>query len=559
MRWPIVLACCVAAGWAYRHTLSVPFLLDDGVTLLANPSITRLWPLNDVLFPPAKIYSAGRPLLNLSFALNHAIGGTAVGGYHAVNLLIHVAAGLLLFGIVRRTLQSPPWTESLRAAATSCAVLVALAWLLHPMQTASVTYISQRAESLMGLWYLLTLYAFIRAAAAGGSRAWWAVSVGACAAGMATKEVMVTAPVLVLLYDRQFLSGSFREAWRRHSRAYLALGATWGILIALLSMSRLSARGVGLGLGFASLDYLRIECGAIVRYLSLAVWPHGFVFDYGPELSVPPWYIWLPAAALLLTIVAGAGWALAKRHPLGFAGVAFFLLLSPTSSVVPVVGQPIAENRIYLPLACLIAAAVIGAVAAMGRRAGIVVIGGVVALGLLARSRNEVFQSDLRIWQDTVAKRPNNSRAWTYLAMALDARGRNQEAIAALRSAIVYSPGQAEVHNNLGVFLFRAGDAEGALRHLRTALRLKPDYVNAYDSLGRILLETKDYRGAIDAFRELVRLDPQDARAHNFLGAALFNTGQVAAAREQFETALRLKPDLPEAQANAAALRNAGR
>ena len=199
-------------------------MLDDLNAIAGNPSLTWHGSIADVLLPPPAIYTSGRPLLNLSFALNQALGGTDVAGYHLVNLAIHALAVLALFGVVRRTLANP---ASRRPAADDAAFGLAFAaaalWAVHPLLTNSVTYLSQRAESLMGLCYLLTLYGFVRYTEAGPVAARWAgLSALACAGGMATKEGMVTAPVIVLLLDRQFYAGSLRAAIRARPRGELA-------------------------------------------------------------------------------------------------------------------------------------------------------------------------------------------------------------------------------------------------------------------------------------------------------------------------------------------------
>ena len=121
------------------------------------------------------------------------------------------------------------------------ALAVAVLWTIHPLQTETVTYISERCESLMGLFYLLTLYCFIRGKDSENSTGWFTLSVISCLLGMASKEVMVTAPLMVFLYDRTFISGRFREAWKRHGRFYLALAGTW-LLLGLLILIRIVRR-----------------------------------------------------------------------------------------------------------------------------------------------------------------------------------------------------------------------------------------------------------------------------------------------------------------------------
>ena len=255
--------------------------------ITGNPEIRHLWPIKDVLSPSVASLVGGRPVVNLSFALNYAQGGLGVWGYHAVNLVIHILTGLALFGVVRRTLLRPALQGQFGRPATRLAVAVAVLWTVHPLQTEAVTYISERCESLMGLFYLLTLYCFIRGADSQRSVRWFTLSAMACLLGMASKEVMVTAPAMVFLYDRTFVSKSFRETWMRHGRLYLALASTW-LLLGYL-MVGMHYRGVGYGLWIPWWAYALTESRVVVQYLCLTLWPHPLVFDYGQEMTI--WHI----------------------------------------------------------------------------------------------------------------------------------------------------------------------------------------------------------------------------------------------------------------------------
>jgi hypothetical protein len=146
-------AAAVGVGLvAYHNGFTGPFLLDDEGRVVQNPQIRQLWPLWDVMA------HSGRPIVELSMAINYALGGLNVWGYHVFNVAVHILAGLVLFGIVRRTLASEPLRARYGGAARWLALAVSTIWMVHPLQTAAVTYVSQRAESLMGLFYLLTLY-----------------------------------------------------------------------------------------------------------------------------------------------------------------------------------------------------------------------------------------------------------------------------------------------------------------------------------------------------------------------------------------------------------------
>jgi len=557
--WPgLLCAAVLAAGLlaAYARTFSVPLLYDDNSSIAGNPSIQGLWPIWPVLSPPDTSGVAGRPLLNLSYALNYAVGGTAVPGYHAVNLLIHFLAACTLFALARRTLRRPALAGRFGPFATPLALAISAIWAWHPVQTESVTYLSQRAESLMGLFYLLTLYCFLRGAETDdrtSRRIWFTLSVAACLDGVGTKETIVTAPLVALLYDRTFVSGSFSGAWRRNWRPYLALAATW-LPLGLL-MLNLRQRGVGFGEGAAWWSYGLSQCRAVAGYLLLCLWPHPLVFDYGtyvPARLSETWP-WALLVALLLALTAIA----VRRRPLaGFPAAWFFLILAPTSSIVPIVWQPMAENRLYLPLAGVAASAVLGAFALAGRRSLAALA--VVALGLdlASAGRNRAYSSAHAIWSDTVAKRPENPRAHNNLGAVLsDEPGRLGDAIAQFREALRLRPDYADAHGNLGGALLNVpGRLDDAIAELREALRLTPDYADAHSNLGAALLNVPGrLDDAIAEEEEALRLEPDHAGAHLNLGNALSGApGRLNDAVTQYEEALRLNPNSAAARASLA-------
>src|SRR5262245_27383678 len=208
---------------AYSESCSTEFVFGGVRFVRDNVSIRQLWPFHLDL-------GRNRPVGFFTFALNYAAGGTDVWGYHAVNLAIHIAAAWLLFDIVRRTLASRTLAARYADHAWGIGLAAALLWVLHPLQTESVTYVYQRLESLMGMFYLATLWCFIRAVASSWSTVWFATSVICCALGMGTKEVMVTCPLAVIWYDRVFVATSWRELFARRGIYYLFLVGTWGVL-----------------------------------------------------------------------------------------------------------------------------------------------------------------------------------------------------------------------------------------------------------------------------------------------------------------------------------------
>jgi tetratricopeptide (TPR) repeat protein len=560
----------VAGIWAYHNSLRAPFIYDDAFSITRNPHIRRLWPIGDALSPATKSFVGGRPIVNLSLALNYALGGLAVRGYHVFNLAIHLLAGLTLYGIVRRTfLRQECWSTGVMecwarfgASGEWVALAVAVLWTVHPLQTEAVTYISQRCESLMGLFYLLTLYCFVRGVEGSGSaRAspskWFCLSVAACFLGMASKEVMVTAPVMVLLYDRTFVSGSFREAWARHWRLYLGLAGSW-LLLGYL-MPGLHDRSVGYGLGIPWWGYALAECRAVVQYLGLALWPHPLIFDYGDYVPTKNLAVVAPYAVILAVLAAGVLVALKQQPAIGFLGAWFFVILAPTSSVVPIVGSPMAEHRMYLPLAAVVTMAVIGAFEVgkrlFNKQQGLAlgcVAGGfaAVVLTFLTIQRNQVYNSELTIWQDTVKKRPNNPRARNDLGLALAQLGRVQEAIGQYEQALRLKPDFAEAHYNFGVALVGQGRLQSAIGHYEQALQINPNDAEVHNSLGIALQQAGRVQEAIGHYERALQVRPRFADAHNNLGIALMGQGRLQEAIDHYEQALRIQPDYAKAECN---------
>ena len=554
--WAAAGLLVVAVIAAYGNSFHGPFILDDEPSIVENPSIRHLWSGQVLTALPEALTVVGRPVMNLSLAINYALGGLNVGGYHAVNLTIHILAALTLLGLVRWTLLLPPLAARFGPASTGLALAVAVVWALHPLQTNSVTYIVQRAEALVGLFYLLTLYCLVRGATSARGSAWYVAAVAACALGMASKEVMVSAPLVALLYDRLFISGSFKESLRRRWGWYLALAATWAILGLLVYMSLGRGGSAGFGLGMTAWEYARTQFGCIIHYLRLAFWPSPLVLDYGTGTVSEAADI-VPYAIGVVLLLAATAVALVKWPRWGFPGVWFFAILAPSSSIVPLVGQTEAEHRMYLPLAAvatLVVLAAYTAVERLGRRfAPAVAVALVVvaaALGWGTYQRNEVYQSALAIWNNTVENCPRNYRAYGSRGMANYDEGQYDAAIKDFDKAIELKSNFPESYNNRGNALNHKGQYDAAIRDYDKAIELKPDYAPAYNNRGNTYYSKGQYDAAIKDYDKALSLKPDDAEAYYNRGNALNRKGQYDAAIRDYDKAIELKSDDAEAYYN---------
>lgn len=543
------LVIILAGALTYANSLSGPFLFDDQSAIVLNPRVQHLWPLADALAPARNSSLASRPLVHLSFVVNYAIGGLSVRGYHLGNLGLHILSALVLFGIVRRTLTLPKLRGRFGPAANPLALVCALVWLVHPLVTEPVNYIIQRTELMMGLFYLLTLYCAIRAAASRAPAGWYAGAVVSCLLGVGSKESIATAPIMIALYDRIFLFDSFRDAARRRSMLYLGLAASW-LELALLVSSR--GNTVGFHTGTSAWVYLLNQAQMIGEYLKLTIWPHALVADYGVPRLLSLSDV-LPQAILVATLVMLTAVALAVRPMLGFLGAWCFVLLAPTSSFIPIVTEVGAERRMYLPLIGLVVVSVIGAFLLPGKiprtlrkplgAAAAALL--VVALAAGTVRRNREYSTNVSLLQTTVDRWPQ-ARARFNLAVALKNEGRHDEAIAQLRMAVADNP---EAQYVLGSELYDRGQFAEAEQELRGFLARKGtskyNTMAGRNLLGLTLAQQGRLPQAVEEFQRALEMDPASPDLHGNLAFILLQQKNFELARQHFEDSLKARPANP--------------
>jgi len=597
-----------AALAAYANSFTPRFAGPDAKeSIRDNPHIRQLWPLGEAMSLPLLDATlrddpdskggtvVRRPVLSLSFALNRSLLGPRPQGFHAVNLVIHIGAALVLFGLVRRTLALPCFVSGRFAGeaaghASVIALVVALLWVVHPLQTESVTYLVQRAESLMGLLYLATLYAALRGFTSDHPGRWYLAATVSCALGMGTKETMVTAPLVVLLYDRTFVSASFAAGLRRHAPLYAGLAAGWSVIAVLVAIT--AADVASDFAGGNMLSYAMAQPGVIAHYLRLALWPHPlFVYVSTSAFDVTsPTQLVLPAL-LLLALLAGSAWALARRHWLGFAGAWLFVILAPTSSVVAI-SDVIQEHRMYLPLAAVIVTAVAAAVAALGAagRAGMsgrgraatavtLVMGVTLTFAALTHARNRDYHSEFGMvhpadlheqymilaqhylhQDDLSAIRAESEQALALggdprdvtfahfiLGFADEREDRLDAAERHFNAAVELDPRFAYGHKELAAVLRRRGDLERAAAHCERAIELRPLFPEAHSELGMVAAELGRTAEARAHFDAALAMWPGFVDAHFELALVLLQLGEPDGARRHLERVIELDPDYEDA------------
>jgi len=545
----------VAGVLAYATSFSNPFLYDDQTAIVKNTQIRTLSPVSVPLTPPRDTPVAGRPLVNLSLAVNYAYGGLDVTSYHVTNLALHLLVALVLFGIVRRTLLLGR-PEGLQPHADGLALAAALVWVLHPLNSEVVNYLVQRTESLMALCYLATLYCAIRAHAHPDRWGWRAAAIAACAAGMASKESMVTAPLMVLAYDRAFLYPSLGAAFRERRALYVGLAGTWAVLAALmLGQPRTS---VGFAAGVSPWTYFLNQLPMIGRYLWLTLWPRPLVVDYGLPRAVALADAIVPGL-ILLALAAATLLALRRRPALGFLGVWFFVTLAPTSSIVPIATEVGAERRMYLPLMALAVLGVLGGYRLLSRRGArsgehegsplrtpaivLAVVCVLLAIGTTLRTLE--YRSVRTIAQTNVDRYPHG-RARLALASELVSANEHLEALKQLQEAVKDYP---QAHLALATEMAASGRLPDAVRESQEFIRLLPDNAEvptARDLMGRALALQGLYEPAVEQFNLLTHARPNDPGPYVSIGDARLRQRQVDEAIASYESALRLRPGDPD-------------
>ena len=534
----------------YAGTLHAPFVFDDTVSIVEDAHVRSLWPPLEALRSEPGSNAHGRPLVALSLAANYAMGGLNVFGYRLVNVLLHGLVGSALYLVAARALRSAGRSDP-PGSPNSWAFAIALTWTVHPLASDAVNLVVSRNEQGLALFYLATLYCSLRVFENPANWWWTLLASLACLLGMASKEAMISAPLAVLLYDRCFVAGTFRKALRLRPGLYAGLALGW-LLLALLVLGGDRGESVGFDLRVTPWRYGLEQGAAVLRYLQLCVWPSPLIYDYG-DWNVyrgrPTTQVETGVVLILLAVCLLALW---KRRPLGYLGFVFFAILAPSSSVIPLTGEVVAEHRMYLPLAAVLASIALVLRGIMGwisaarpnnvRAFGLLTLILASALILaLARStlaRNADYESALSIWEDTARKHPINYRAHRALGLIHLQEGRLEQAARALDRSVRLNPKQVDARVQLGFALEALGRGAEAEAHFREALRLNPRKPQELYEDSLEALRAGSWQGAMLTFEQVLRLKPEHVGARVEL-ALLYSSVPDARQRKSGE-AIRL-------------------
>ena len=521
----VLLLLGIASYW---NSFRVPFVFDDLDTIQRNPFV-RFGGVE--YYSHLRPYLSPRSLLFLTFAFNNWLNGENPFSYHVVNVLLHILNGLLVFALARwvyRVLApSPPEGYALLAAAF---------FLVHPIQTESVTYISSRSELLSTMAYLGGLMSFVLIPEQKIGFFASLLMLFFLMLGFGSKETVVTLPAGILLYDYLFVAKANIRALLLRWRFYL----TFAVLGAAASywLLRDDFRMVkGFGGTLQAWRYFLTQFRVLVRYIRLLVFPTGLNLDYDFPLSaslLEPRTFLSVLAILTLVLV---GWRWRRAQPLySFSIFWFFLTLSPTSSIIPI-PDVIFEHRVYLPLVgvCLSFPFAMEWLARKGtgglqpRR--VVVLSCLVLTVLIVATilRNEVWNDEVRLFSDAVAKSPHKLRAYANLVFAYMKRGQEQQAISVAKLGIENVPEQRvsflDTIGNLYLRLGKASDAiESFERSNDEAVRLGAHstfLATSFNNLGV-------------AYLAFAKTQPENSESRE---------GALRSARQAFQKSLEEKPN----------------
>ncbi|QDV31721.1 Tetratricopeptide repeat protein [Planctopirus ephydatiae] len=559
------IATIIAVVIAYEPALQGEFLFDDQGSITSNPSIRDLWRMDQILAPPPRGGTTvdGRPVLNLTFALNYAIGAESTFSYHLLNIVIHLVNTLLIICLMTCALSwiQPDLSREYRWL---IGWIAGLLWAIHPLPVAAVAYISQRAESLSAMFLLLAMVLFSISILR--SQLIQILQVAPILfLGSLTKETMVGAPLILMLYDRAFYATSWQELRKRRSLVHLANWLVVGIGIAIGQV--LGGRGSSAGFDgkLSSLDYFGLQSINVPNYFWKTIWPTGLAVDYGIQQPYDPLVSTGLSIAALIVFLASCFWYW-QNPKSGFLPLAILVWMAPSSSFIPIQTQTGGEHRFYLPAAGVICSIILLLIEWATRQSKStdhkisstrwLIIIGIVSILLMipiTRQYSSQFATSGQLLASLAENRPSNWRAVTTRSRQLAAAGQCPEAIALCERAEHLSGNRYEAALAKGACFELCQKGSEAVAQYRQAVQLRPLEMAGYYGLGRSLKILEDRVGAVSQLTRALEIQPL-AIVFCERGDIFLEAGRMAEAKADFLSAVSLDPFCHRALSNLAGL-----
>ena len=533
LEWATALGIlCTALFIAYATSFYNSFHYDDYHSIVENPHIRSLErvpgyfadPTTFSAMPDRAMY---RPLLLATFAINYALGGYALEGYHLVYWLVHLVCAMLVYSL-GRTLGARHWPT----------LVGALFFALHPLNAEAVNYISSRSESLAAAFFLAALLCYVRWRQRG---TWplWAFSGAAFSAAVLSKSVAVVLPLALLAYERWGrVPERPRVLWLYHAAYWAILGGYF-----LLARSWLGAslaepvRGVS--------EQLATQAKAAAYYAQLLVMPVRLSVEHPFNVAES----WIEAPVLLAATALISSLFVVSRKPLLLLLATWTILPLLPASLMPL-NVLVNEHRLYLPLAFL--GLGLGLVTGrwVGRRAAVLIMVGLVLAAALCYGRSQIWRNELTLWTDAARKAPGMYRAHMHLGGALEEAGRTTDALDRYDRAAALAPDIAVVHYNRGNVLVKLERFTDAADAYQRALELDPIFKPALVNLAALYQDVGQFSAAESFLRVAVVEYPRAADLHRRLGALRKRQGRDGEAEVLYLHALDLDSNLAEAHYN---------
>ncbi len=550
----------ISVALVYSNAIDSPFLFDDEIYIVNNEALRSL----SNFWPP----TGSRYIGNLSFALNYRFNALDPKGYHLVNIVIHMINAFLVYSLVRLMTKTPTLKGIPRAASESIALLSSLAFAVHPVQTESVTYITQRYASLAALFYLSSVVFYLKSrlgARAGTRKLPYVLSIILAVFAMRTKEISFTLPFAVMLFEATLFGRA--EAWKR-TKTLVPFAVTLLIIPLYFALHKAEA---GMGIsdsivtlqkmeleGLSRYEYLITQFRVIVKYMRLLALPYGQNLLY--EMKTYKSFATPEVAAsftFLLAVFAFAVYALVRSLKKGGAyGVLFsigvfwfFLTLSVESSLIPI-RDVIFEHRLYLPSIGFFLAFFSAVFYFLGKRgegrAALVVLAIVIALslGIAAQKRNEVWKDAFSLWSDVVEKKsPDSPLGRLNLGAAYYKKGLVREAEVQFKESVRLAPSFNIARMNLATLYQETGRLDEALSGFMEVVKIDPANAKALYNIGLTFKAKGLNEDAVISYLAALKIDPAYSEVHYALGDAYLALGSRREAVESYTAFITKAPD----------------